>query len=201
MHLFEAAMALHEATSAPRWRSLSQHIAGLFNAHFFDAEYGVLREFFEADWKPSTAKGSLLEPGHHFEWVWLQARWRDASGDDTRPIAAQLYEYGEANGINAYGVAVDETLLGGGMVSARARLWPQTERLKAALARYEDGAVSADVVVNAYDKLALYLATPTSGLWRDRMNEDGSFVDEPTPASSFYHITVALDELIRVAEA
>ncbi|HWA21441.1 MAG TPA: AGE family epimerase/isomerase [Caulobacterales bacterium] len=200
MHLFEAALALQDAAGAARWRPLAQQIASLFNAHFFDAEYGVLREFFEADWKPSATKGSLLEPGHHFEWVWLLARWRDASGEDTGPIAAKLYEYGERYGINTHDVAVDEMLLGGGMVSARARLWPQTERLKAALARLEDGSGDAEAVVNAYDKLALYLDAPAPGLWRDRMNEDGSFVDEPAPASSFYHIAVALDELIRLAE-
>jgi mannose-6-phosphate isomerase len=201
MHLFEAAMALQEAAGAARWSPLAQQMAGLFHAHFYDAEHGVLREFFETDWKPSTSKGTLLEPGHHFEWVWLLARWRDISGEDTRPIAARLYEYGERYGISAHGVAVDESLLGGGMVSARARLWPQTERLKAALARLEDGSGDAEAVVNAYDKLATYLDKPGQGMWRDRMNEDGSFVDEPAPASSFYHIALALDELIRVAES
>lgn len=201
MHLFEASLALQEAAGAARWSPLAQQIAGMFHTHFFDAEQGVLREFFEPDWKPSAAKGSLLEPGHHFEWVWLLARWRDVSGEDTRPIAARLYDYGERHGVNAHGVCVDETLLGGGMVSARARLWPQTERLKAALARLEDGSGDAGAVVEAYDMLALYLDKPAPGLWRDRMNEDGSLVDEPTPASSFYHIALALDELIRIAEA
>lgn len=200
MHLFEAALALQAAAGAPRWDPLAQQIAQLFHAHFFDAGQGVLREFFEADWKPHAVKGSLLEPGHHFEWVWLLARWREVSGEDTRQIAAQLYEYGEREGISAHGVAVDETVLGGGMVSARARLWPQTERLKAAIARYEDGAVDAGAVVHAYDQLARYLDRPAPGLWRDRMQEDGAFVDEPAPASSFYHIALALDELIRVAE-
>jgi mannose-6-phosphate isomerase len=34
-----------------------------------------------------------------------------------------------------------------------------------------------------------------SGLWRDKQKADGSFVDEPAPASSFYHILCAIYEL------
>jgi len=36
---------------------------------------------------------------------------------------------------------------------------------------------------------------PTPGLWRDRYLADGSFVDEPVPATSFYHIVCAITEL------
>ena len=32
------------------------------------------------------------------------------------------------------------------------------------------------------------------------MKEDGGFVDEPSPASSFYHIACGLSELIHTAE-
>jgi mannose-6-phosphate isomerase len=40
-----------------------------------------------------------------------------------------------------------------------------------------------------------YLRTPTPGLWFDQMRVDGSFVDEPAPASSFYHLVAAIAEL------
>jgi len=43
--------------------------------------------------------------------------------------------------------------------------------------------------------LQKYLATDVPGLWRDRMNPDGSFVEEPAPASSFYHIVGAILDL------
>jgi mannose-6-phosphate isomerase len=35
------------------------------------------------------------------------------------------------------------------------------------------------------------------GLWRDRLNSDGTFVQEPAPASSFYHIVCAILEVDR----
>ena len=40
-----------------------------------------------------------------------------------------------------------------------------------------------------------YLETDVPGLWRDRMNPDGSFIEEPAPASSFYHIVGAILDL------
>ncbi|HEX6866534.1 MAG TPA: AGE family epimerase/isomerase [Caulobacteraceae bacterium] len=41
------------------------------------------------------------------------------------------------------------------------------------------------------------METPVPGLWRDRMKADGSFIDEPAPASSFYHIVGAILDLDR----
>lgn len=200
MHLFEASLALHAATAAPRWRSLAEHLYGLFSAHFFVPDPGVLREFFDADWKPAPGeKGAILEPGHHYEWCWLLARWAEASGADTRGAADALYAYARANGHGIRGVAIDETLLDGGVKAGTARLWPQTEWLKAALARHEQGAPAEDAVA-AYDALALYFDKPAQGLWADRMREDGVLADEPSPASSLYHIELALAELIRVAD-
>jgi len=40
-----------------------------------------------------------------------------------------------------------------------------------------------------------FFEVPVPGLWRDKMQADGSFVIEPAPASSFYHIACAIDEL------
>jgi mannose-6-phosphate isomerase len=51
--------------------------------------------------------------------------------------------------------------------------------------------------VQSGQALLRYLDTPVAGLWRDRMQLDGSFVDEPAPASSFYHIVCAIAELDR----
>lgn len=200
MHLFEAALALHTATATPRWRSLAEQMIHLFDTHFFDPDPGVLREFFDGDWKPAPGeKGDLLEPGHHFEWTWLLARWAEASGADTRATGDRLYDFGKAHGIGAHGAAIDEVWLDGSVKSAAARLWPQTEWLKAALARVERGGDPAEAV-QACDALARYLNRPAEGLWADRLTADGAFIDEPAPASSFYHIALALAELIRVAD-
>jgi mannose-6-phosphate isomerase len=40
-----------------------------------------------------------------------------------------------------------------------------------------------------------YFATPTAGLWYDRLNAEGVFHTGPAPASSFYHIVAAIAAL------
>ena len=66
--------------------------------------------------------------------------------------------------------------------------------------RFEAGIGGEDDVIAAYDGLWRYFEGLRPGLWRDRMREDGGFVEEPAPASSLYHIVVAFTELMRVAE-
>jgi mannose-1-phosphate guanylyltransferase/mannose-6-phosphate isomerase len=78
--------------------------------------------------------------------------------------------------------------------NASARLWPQTERLKAALIFGDEPQAKA-----AATGLWKYLAVETPGVWRDKLRPDGTFVDEPAPASSLYHIVAAIAELERVA--
>jgi len=75
--------------------------------------------------------------------------------------------------------------------------------LKAALARYRrtgDEEERSEVAA-AYAGLAKYFDTPARGAWRDKLNADGSWVEEPAPGSSMYHITCAVTKLIETAEA
>jgi mannose-6-phosphate isomerase len=80
--------------------------------------------------------------------------------------------------------------------TARARLWPQTERLKAALTVGEPAEALA-----AFAGLQPFLATPAPGAFFDKMLPEGGFVAEPARASSLYHIVCAYAELARAAEA
>ena len=162
---------------------------------------GVLLEYFDARWAPAPGlAGRLVWPGHQFEWAGLLERWGLARGrEDVRSIARRLYRCGADHGIDeARGVAVFELLDDLSVHDPKTRLWSQTEWLKAAmiLARSEaDGdrrrAYLADAVAAA-KALSLYLDTPVRGLWRDKLLGDGVWVDEPAPASSFYHIIDAL---------
>ena len=47
--------------------------------------------------------------------------------------------------------------------------------------------------------LRRYTEVTLKGLWRDRLKPDDTFVEEPAPASSFYHIVCALNELFAAA--
>jgi len=198
MHMFEAALANARAGGGEQWIARYRKVGNLFVSRFQDPESGAVTEYFDADWnRLGDASGDIVEPGHCLEWAWLF----EVSDEDGKGVAVadRLATFAREHGICARrGVAVNEVRRDGSIVDDGARLWPQTERLKAAMARYKrtGSAAEADEAVAAYRGLRLYFATPVPGLWWDRLNADGSFLEEAAPASSFYHIVCALNELL-----
>jgi mannose-1-phosphate guanylyltransferase/mannose-6-phosphate isomerase len=193
MHLLEACLAWETLEPGDVWTAMADAIVDLAREAFIDGEGGFLREFFEADWRPAAGDaGGLVEPGHQFEWAWLLTRWGRARSDDWSAGAARrLYEAG-CKGVDAgRGVALDELDDRLAVRSPGARLWPQTERLKAALILGRE--TPPDHAVRALKGLQLYLE-PT-GLWRDKQRPDRTFVEEAAPASSLYHIAAAWVQL------
>jgi histidinol-phosphate phosphatase family protein len=203
MHMFEALLALHEATGRATHLASAKRIAALFQERLFNHSSGALPEYFDDAWRPlAVEEGQICEPGHHFEWSWLLHRYSVLSGERLAPEAERLRVHAEVYGVDhRSGVVFDEVFLDGRRRSTTSRLWPHTERIKANLARYEttrDPAAGL-AAVEAFDVLMRFCDVPRKGLWRDRMTQDGSIVDEPARASSFYHVMLALTELIRVA--
>jgi mannose/cellobiose epimerase-like protein (N-acyl-D-glucosamine 2-epimerase family) len=197
MHLFEASLACSESDDDPEWRALADEIGELALSRFIHAPSGALREHFASTWMPLPGlEGRLLEPGHHFEWAWLLLRWAGESRGDAREAAFRLIDIAERHGVHG-GVAVNALLDDFSVHDAGARLWPQTERIKAAaLAARATGESRYELIaVGAAEALWRYLETPVRGCWYDRLTPDGRFIEEPAPASSFYHIVGAVTEL------
>ena len=192
MHLFESALAWEEAGGGAQWAGLADEIASLALSRFIEPASGALREFFDAQWTAATGEDGLVEPGHQFEWAWLLERWGRARADRAAVAAAgRLYANG-LKGVDAgRNVAMNAVWEDFSVRDADARLWPQTERLKAALVLGTDAEA-----LSAAEGLAQYLATPARGVWRDKLRADGGFVDEPAPTTSLYHLMVAILELI-----
>lgn len=200
MHMFEALLALHAASNDPAYLSRATSIAHLFRDTFFDAKHGALPEYFDDAWRANA--DAVVEPGHHFEWSWLLHKWNAAGGGDLGAIAERLRVHGEVYGVDLASAAVfDEVHPDGRPRTQTSRLWPHTERIKASVIRFERtrDPEAAHAAAQAFDMLMRYCDTPTKGLWRDRRLADGGFIEEAAPASSFYHIMFACDELIRVA--
>lgn len=183
MHLFEAVQAWVAVGADPDWRRLAETIAASALARLIDPRTGALVELFDSDWQ--VVPDADVEPGHQFEWGWLLLS--QTAGHC--PQARRLIEIGETLGVEQ-GVAVfslDQQL---NPRDRSARLWSQTERLHAhAVAGNWDG------VRKGAAGLQRYLDVPVQGLWRDRLLPDGSFVDEPAPGSSLYHIVSAVSAL------
>src|SRR3546814_14289476 len=80
MHLLEACLALHEATKETAYLDRAGLLLDLFRDRFLVT--GSLREFFTDDLRPAPGDaGRIVEPGHHFEWVWLLHRYGLVTGD------------------------------------------------------------------------------------------------------------------------
>jgi mannose/cellobiose epimerase-like protein (N-acyl-D-glucosamine 2-epimerase family) len=195
MHLLEACLAWTAVDADPVWRGWADDITKLALEHFIGAETGALIEAFTPDFQPAPdIAGRLVEPGHQFEWAWLLMR----SAPQARPAALRLIEVGERHGVRQ-NFAINALLDDFSIHDGNARLWPQTERLKAALlaAELTDEARYLAYAADAATTLVRYLDTRVAGLWLDQRLADGTWPIEPSPASSFYHIVSAVHALAR----
>jgi len=206
MHLLEAFHALAEATGDPRWLGHACGIVRLARERMVDARTGSLGEFFTDDWQPALgAAGALREPGHHFEWTWLLLHhWRLTGDVQARDLADRLYSFGVRHGLDDGSIGpvaafdgVDRT---GHLVAAMKLLWPQTEAIKAFLARIEclgdaDAAQRLDLHLDA---LFRCFVAPESGLWFNQLTRVGVPVQTVIPVRVLYHLLLGLAEWERV---
>lgn len=208
MHLLEAALAWLALDTDPRWLSLATQIVELALTRWISSPTGVISECFDVAWRPLHTQGWIIEPGHQFEWASLLLRFTSHSRD-TRliPAALRLIELSERWGVDPQRrVVINRCFADGRHEDAEARLWPQTERIKASCMAAEATGASVYLsrTLEAIKTLMRYFETPVRGLWRDRLSVEDTFIDEPAPASSFYHIVgaaLALERLARVAIA
>ena len=199
MHLFEAALAGAEGSGGD-WGRLTDDLAEMAVRRFFQPDTGAIREYFDEAWNPiEEGSDALVEPGHQFEWAWLLERYAHMRNrPDISEIARRLYATGCA-GIDAErDVAVDKISPTLAQATRSARLWPQTERLKAALLLAESATGDEQEALLSGAERALrgvqrYL--DETGLWRDQMGDDGTIKDDPAPASTFYHLIAAFEQL------
>ncbi len=205
MHLFEACLEWMDRDEDPRWSDLAGEIVELALSRFQDAATRLIREFFDGDWSPMPgAESDVVEPGHQYEWAWLLLRWSQrVHNPRASQVALELIDRAEERGVDpARGVAINALFGDGRTRDARARLWPQTERIKATslAALLTEQLHYANAAIAATRSLMKYLDTPLPGLWRDTMDERGTFVEQPAPASSFYHIVSAALQLQRTKD-
>jgi len=195
MHLLEAALAWLDIDPNPVWRDLVDEFVALCRDRFIDRDTGALREFFASDWTPvSGLPGEVLEPGHHYEWAFLLDRWSKLTGRNRPSEVPRLIAFADANGLDRKRrVAVNGIKQDGSVADPIARLWPQTERIRAYLIDRHEGDEAR--LREAIESLWRYLDAPLPGLWYENLAADGQFVVEAAPATSLYHIVGAIGEL------
>jgi mannose/cellobiose epimerase-like protein (N-acyl-D-glucosamine 2-epimerase family) len=200
MHLFEALLAAHDAFGDEVFFTRAKELADVFLNRFFQAGEAALPEYFDAALTPKRDAGRfLVEPGHHYEWVWLldwYAQVAAAMGKPAWPglrsASDALLGFADRFAVNSgTGLVVNGLWSDGTVQDAGHRLWPQTERLKAEARRK---VAAADCLACASAALGRLLEGVRPGLWIERMDADGKAGADPAPATSLYHLTAALTD-------
>ncbi len=191
MHLFESAIAWSIIDDDPGWARMADGLAKLCVGKMIEPATGALRELFDKDWTAAAGiAGSICEPGHHYEWAVLLDRWARRAGKKQPEEISRIIAFADAHGVNAEGFVMNAVLTDGSVHDPVARLWAQAERVRAYLIQGRSG----EQVSAAVEALGRFLATPTTGLWFDQLDEKNVFVVEPARATSLYHIIgVAVD--------
>lgn len=205
MHLIEASLIAYETSKDQRFADLAKQIAELFRTKFFDLKSRTLAEFFNDDWtRASGDAGRIIEPGHQFEWAWILMNCRRLLGIDLSEEIRALVVFGEDHGVDhKSGVTYNQVRDDGQPIDRGSRSWPNTERLKAAVALWELDRRDPTAVFDSSGRLLLdrYLDVKPRGLWIDAFSADGKPLSKSVPASTLYHVFLAFAEVLRVSEA
>jgi mannose-6-phosphate isomerase len=199
MHLFEAFLALYDATHDAKWLARVGELFALFQTRFFDAEQQVLFEFFQEDWSLcADAKGEVVEPGHMMEWVWLLDWYSRRSGRPVAHYTKALYEKGLQIGMDKSGLLFDAVAPDGRVIDPKKRCWGITELIKASLVQIRAGNPEAEAIAikGVDDLFTYYLCASTPGSYVDQRGVHDEVVVDVAPASTLYHLIVAAVELI-----
>ena len=207
MHMLEACLEWERAQPEDtEFVRLADEIAMLCLGRFRATETGALCEVFDGSWAPLVGETCVIEPGHQYEWGWLLMRWGQMRGrKDATEAGGGLIDLAENHGLNAGGLAGTSLHADLSPADMLARLWPQTERIKAwALrARLTTDPVErqrAEVIAaEATAGLMLFFDHPMRGAWWENISEGGGAQPDNTRTSSFYHIVAAYAELRQLA--
>lgn len=205
MHLLEATLAAQEAAPDPAFEAVARHVADLFVTAFHDPATGTLGEYFDEDWRPVPGPaGQVTEPGHQMEWAWILASARRLLDLDLTGPAVSIAGSARARGVcPRTGRVFNQIARDGAVLDPGSRTWPNTERMKAAVALWElTGADPAPELSAGADVLfAGYLTGCPPGCWNDAYDGAGRMVATDIPASTLYHVALAFFETLRVADA
>lgn len=205
MHLLEACLVLAESTNEGIYFDEARLIARLFREKFFDARTGTLAEYFDEQWNRMPGeRGRIIEPGHQFEWAWLLSQYGRIVGEVMEDEADGLFRFAAAHGVDAHtGLVWSEVRDDGKILNDNFRIWPQTEALKARLAKLEGGDLTQkEAISQTINRIfSCFLDEPERGLWVDLRDRRMNVIVDNVPASTLYHVFLAFAEAERLRGA
>jgi mannose-6-phosphate isomerase len=134
MHLFEALLALHDATGSRDVLRDAEDLAGRIFTRLFQEREGYLPEMYDADWQPLPQdKRGYIELGHQFEWAYLLSRGAEHGlAPRFLEIGRRLLDYGMNHAYDAANGGIFSRANYAGEVSSGGKgAWEQCEALRA----------------------------------------------------------------------
>ena len=193
MHLLEAALFLSEMSD--NYSSLALDVLSLFETRFLVVREGVVLEHLDDNFRPHLEDGHRIEPGHHFEWAWL-LDWaaRKIGNRQHHLIGRSVLETGLKLGWDPeHGGIFDELRRSDGQVIlSTKRIWPITELIKALTVHDIQGPVNLERTIWLLNEN--YLSG--DGRWIERLDTDWTPADRTMPASTPYHLSMALTQVL-----
>jgi len=198
MHWFETMLFCYEITKDTDFLDEAKMVYALAENYIIDPKTGALREIFDHQWNPLYEEGKILvEPGHHYEWVWLLSQAAKVMTVN-RELIQKLLDFADRVGVNpSTGLVYEQVSLEGAATQPTHRLWAQTEVLKAWLVRSDVNEAQREVGIQKSEANLLhhYFNRKPTGSWCDRLDMDGRVHDGPVLSSSMYHIMLCVTEL------
>jgi mannose-6-phosphate isomerase len=207
MHLFEACCFLFEVTRRDDYLGFGAELVELLLERLIEPRTGTVTEYFDDSWRPAADRGDVLEPGHHFEWVWLVHRWlrivppayRERHAERLLRASDRMLRWALQHGVDrSYRGVYDEVARSGGVLKDTKRIWPVTEALKAV--RFASaGGSTVDGLEPTYDDLESlvidrYVDT-AAGSWSEVLSRDLRPAVAFMPATTLYHLVMMVREL------
>lgn len=203
MHLFEALLALHDATHDPVALAGAKGIAEfvVYRLLVGTPEGGAhIPEWYDADWKPLTTRdaGGYTDIGHQFEWSHLlrTAEQRGLVGVYAQ-IADRLLEFAVKTGYDEIDGGVFTRLYPDGTLDRGKSYWQQCEALRAFLVAALPGGQSD--MWRRYEQTLGLVRTQfidgSHGGWYPKACERGGCSDgqvEPYHMTGLHHAALSL---------
>jgi mannose-6-phosphate isomerase len=212
MHLFEACLFRLDLGPDPEAGAMAGTIVDLLLDRFLDPADGTLREYL--DLAPADApRAAVREVGHHYEWIWLIARWLRLA--EVRAIATRRDELCEAATrllawsvarvlAHPEGAAPDEVAADGRVLAPTRRIWPVLEAVKAHAFAHRAG-WDAPGAAEAERLLWVLLfrrhLREDTGTWTEVLEPDLRPRTTDHPGTTPYHILMAARELVGLDSA
>lgn len=201
MHLLEGYLAAYatacSTTQLETYKTQIRKLLDLCIRYFFDEQTNCLIEFFHEDWSIDATMGYHIEPGHHFEWIWLLHKADQVFPDPRhQQIADALWNSAMADGFDPNGGIYNQIdAQTGRVIDVEKRIWPITEYLKALCARSKHHpGLETEISKSLNFMFTHYLNQ--DGSWNEYLNKDNTPKAYPLPGTSSYHLFLGLTEVI-----